>query len=339
MAEETVVPQEQTPQKEVTPVAPETPEAPEEITTLMDDDFNYEDISGKAPYEIAVDEPKSDESKPFEEVIAEEVPDEKSLVDQALEGEEPTPEEEPKPPSVEEMLATQRKEMEEQFSKQQEESTKKIVESLTGKKEDDKFFVKPPWEVEKRQPKDYTELGEWIMQEQVARGKHSKEQADIKTKAATEQQQKDTAEQDTKLRDQWNKSWDEQYSNLIKEDKIPAFSTEAQTLLNSGKLPINYTAEEKLVIQNDAGVKAYQDLLALSYLETKKAKESGSDTLAPLNLEFVYYKHYEPRLKKGRKQPPGEKAPISLGRGKMAGLGDEEFFYDEIHNKKPWQIK
>jgi hypothetical protein len=170
------------------------------------------------------------------------------------------------------------------------------------------------WLREKRQPKDYTEIAEETRKkvELEFEAKDMEREDREKAQKAEEQANKSKeTEQQKQVREQLDKSIQEDLNDLVATEKLPAIKDE--------KNP------------DDEGVIARNNLFKAGIEVNNERIAKG---LPPItSLKLIYYEHYKPE----EKQPAGEDAPI-VGNEAPEEETVPEVKYTEIHRKTFRQI-
>lgn len=186
-----------------------------------------------------------------------------------------------------------------------------IIQSLTGKSEDD-IAEASPWKKEGRNPHDYEEVAAW-----------SKDQALKEFNAQQEAVTAQAAEQETANQDQikqnfgkWNEYWDEQLNDLRTQGKLPQVENKDENSADYAK---------------DPGVVARKDLFKQMYENNIKRSQSGLKIIT--SIKEFYYEGY----KKVSDQPAGADAPVSGGSTPVESKSDDDFSYDSVHNTKTFR--
>lgn len=236
---------------------------------------------------------------------------------------EPTPPATPEPPKEEPKIDLEAEKAKWRAEYENEQKSKDVTDKEKAKDlaaqiqadATQPFLITPPWDKEKRVPKDLTEVVSWIREENIAYTKaelkRERESEELQKKEAEEQATKEYAETENK----WNIYWDTQLDELASKGKIPPISESIKAKLAKGE---TLSAQDA----KDPGVVARADIFNLAQKNQN------------LNLKEVYYEYYVEFSKNKNKQPAGANAPISAGRATKSDAENEEFTYDEIHGAK-----
>jgi hypothetical protein len=177
-----------------------------------------------------------------------------------------------------------------------------------------------PWEKRgENKPKDWQEA----VEAGADLADFRKEQAE--RQAAQEEQVAETVREER--RQQLNKYWDEQLTELRAQGKIPDFSDTVKEKLQKGEV---LSDEER----EDAGLTAQVDLVKRMNEVAADRRTQGKPPI--YNLKEIYYEHYD----KSTGERAGADAPVSGGRTsvKPAPTGEEELPYEDLHKMDFEQI-
>ena len=255
-----------------------------------------EDLPQEDPKEEISKESKEYVEKKTKDFIGEEEPKKEEKPKEEEKKEEPKEE---KPPEID---------VEQLKADTVAEVKNEIIQSLTGKSEDD-IKEDSPWKKEGRNPHDYEEVAQWS-KDQALKEFNSQQEA-VTAQAAEEE----TANQDQIKQNfgKWNEYWDEQLDDLRKQDKLPKVENKDENSADYAK---------------DPGVVARKDLFKQMYENNIKRSQSGLKIIT--SIKEFYYEGY----KKPSDQPAGADAPVSGGSTPVESTSDNDFTYDSVHNTK-----
>jgi len=174
-----------------------------------------------------------------------------------------------------------------------------IIDQIAGGKGQEDS---PPWEKEGRQPRNYTEIGNWSKDQALKEFEAKQAEKDKQIEKDKEVEVKDNKQIDA----DWNRYWDGQLNDMRSKGQIPQIAKEVKEKLNKGEVLTD-------VERNDKGLVAQKEIFQMA----NDSKES--------NLKVVYYEQYQPKSN----QPAGADAPISGGTG--VSSTSDDYSYDEVH--------
>lgn len=164
-----------------------------------------------------------------------------------------------------------------------------LVEKIVGKKE------------EKWQPSSYEEIKEATKKETLDEFQKMEKEKEAKAKETEK-----TAEAERgKRMTEWNKHWDNQLTELAKDNRIPQVAKEIQEKLTKNE---TLTDDDR----KDEGLQARVKMFKLG----RENKES--------NLELVYYKYYNKKQK-------ATTAPVFGSQKSVNSSEPEDFTYESIN--------
>jgi len=165
-----------------------------------------------------------------------------------------------------------------------------LVEKITGGKKEEKW-----------QPLSYEEIKEATKKETLDEFQKMEKEKEAKTKETEK-----TAEAERgKRMTEWNKHWDNQLTELAKDNRIPQVAKEIQEKLTKNE---TLTDDDR----KDEGLQARVKMFQLG----RENKES--------NLELVYYKYYNKKQK-------ATTAPVFGSQKSVNSSEPEDFTYESIN--------